>query len=106
MCQIVQKLEKDTELELFPTNGKSDNSYNSNQDLGEKRMEINKELQNYRIMEWFGSEGTFKIIQFQSPCYRQGHFSLDQVAQSPIQPGLECFQEGAFTTTPWCRALS
>lgn len=32
MCQIVQKLEKDTELELFPTNGKSDNSYNSNRD--------------------------------------------------------------------------
>ena len=63
-------------------------------------MEINKELQNYRIMEWFGSEGTFKIIQFQSPCYRQGHFSLDQVAQSPIQPGLERLQGGGIHNLP------
>ena len=29
-----------------------------------------------------------------TPCYRQGHLPLDQVAQSPIQPGLECFQGG------------
>ena len=27
-------------------------------------------------------------------CYRQGHLPLDQVAHSPIQPGLECFQGG------------
>jgi len=39
-------------------------------------------------------EGTFKIISFQYSCYRQGHLSLDQVAKSPIQPGLECFQGG------------
>jgi len=30
-------------------------------------------------------EGTFKIIYFQSPCYRQGHLPLDQVAHGPIQ---------------------
>ena len=45
-----------------------------------------------RIIEWFGLEGTIKIIQFQPPHYRQGHLPLDQVAQSPIQPGLECLQ--------------
>jgi len=42
--------------------------------------------------------GTFKIIWFQPPCYRQGHLPLDEVAQSPIQPGLECLQGGASTT--------
>jgi len=44
--------------------------------------------------EWFGLEGIFKIILFQLPCYMQGHFPLDLVAQSPIQPDLECFQGG------------
>jgi len=43
-------------------------------------------------------EGTFKIIQFQHG-YGQGHLPLDQVAHSPIQPGLECFQGGGFTTS-------
>ena len=38
-------------------------------------------------------EGTLKIILFQS-CHGQGHIPLDQVAQSPIQPGLEHFQGG------------
>ena len=41
------------------------------------------------FIEWFELEGTFKIIQFQPPCYRQGHLLLDQVAHSPILPGLE-----------------
>ena len=40
-------------------------------------------------------EGTLKITQFQPLCYRQGHLLLDQVAQSPIQPGLESLQGGA-----------
>jgi len=48
----------------------------------------------YRIVEWFGFEGTLSIISFQSPCHRQGHLPLDQVAQSPIQPGLEHCQGG------------
>ena len=50
-------------------------------------------LQQIIIMEseWFGLERAFKIISFQALCYRQGHLPLDQVARSPIQPGLECF---------------
>jgi len=32
------------------------------------------------------------IIKFQPPCYVQGRQSLDQAAQSHIQPGLECLQ--------------
>uniref|UniRef100_A0A8C3PLQ6 Uncharacterized protein n=1 Tax=Calidris pygmaea TaxID=425635 RepID=A0A8C3PLQ6_9CHAR len=46
----------------------------------------------HRIIEWFGLEGTLKIIEFQTPCHGQGHLPLDQVAQSPIQPGLEHLQ--------------
>ena len=42
----------------------------------------------HRIVEWFGLGGTLKIIQFQTPCHGQGHLPLDQVAQSPVQPGL------------------
>ena len=45
-------------------------------------------------MEWFGLEGTLKIIWFQPPCHEQGHLPLDQVAQSSIQPGLERCQGG------------
>jgi len=37
-------------------------------------------------------EGTLNIIEFQPPCHGQGHLKLEQVAQSPIQPGLERFQ--------------
>jgi len=32
------------------------------------------------------------IIEFQPPCYVQGHQPLEQAAQSHIQPGLECLQ--------------
>ena len=45
-----------------------------------------------RIIEWFGWEGTFKGRLVQSPCNEQGYLQLDQVAQSSIQPDLECFQ--------------
>jgi len=45
-------------------------------------------------------EGTLKIIWFPPPCRGQGPLSPDQVAQSPIQPGLEHFQgEGASTAS-------
>jgi len=40
-------------------------------------------------MEPFGLEGTFKIIQFQALRYKHGHLLVDQVAHSPMQPGLE-----------------
>ena len=49
---------------------------------------------NHRIIEWFGLEGTLKITWIQPPCHEQGHLPLDQVAQSPIQPGLQHFQGG------------
>ena len=54
----------------------------------------------YSIIEQFVLVGTFKIIQSQPPRYMQGHLPLDQVAHSPIQPGLECFQGGGTTTAP------
>jgi len=40
----------------------------------------------------FGLEGTFRGHLAQTPCNEQGRLQLDQVAQSPVQPGLECFQ--------------
>ena len=45
-----------------------------------------------RPTEGFGLEGTFKGHLVQPPCHGQGHLALDQVAQSPVQPGLEHFQ--------------
>ena len=44
------------------------------------------------MIEWFGLEGTFKGYLVQPPCHERGHLQLDQVAQSPVQPDLECFQ--------------
>jgi len=46
----------------------------------------------HRNIECFGLEGTFRGRLAQLPCSKQGHLQLDQVAQSPVQPGLECFQ--------------
>jgi len=43
-------------------------------------------------IEQFGLEGTFKSHLVQQPCNEQGHHLLDQVAWSPVQPHLECFQ--------------
>jgi len=43
-------------------------------------------------MVWVGQD--FKYHPVPTPCHRQGHFPLDQVAQSHIQPGLEHFQGG------------
>lgn len=40
-----------------------------------------------RIMEQFGLEETFKGHLV----HPLGHFPLDQVAQTPVQPGLEYF---------------
>jgi len=48
--------------------------------------------QNHRIIERPGLKRTSQIIQFQPPCYVQGHQPPDQAAQSRIQPGLECLQ--------------
>lgn len=43
----------------------------------------------HRIIEWLGLGGTLMIIQFQPYCRGRGHLPVHQVAQSPIQPGLE-----------------
>jgi len=45
-----------------------------------------------RITKCFGLEGTFRSHLAQPSCSEQGHLQLDQVTQSPIQPGLESFQ--------------
>lgn len=42
-----------------------------------------------RVTGWVRLEGTLK---FNPLGYGQGHLSLDQIVQSPIQPGLERFQ--------------
>ena len=47
-------------------------------------------LADHRIIEYFGLEGTFRGHLAQPSCSKQGHLQLDQVAQSPIQPGPEC----------------
>lgn len=40
----------------------------------------------FRIIEWFVFEGIFTDHLVQCPCHGQGYLSLDQVAQSPVQP--------------------
>jgi len=44
------------------------------------------------LSEWFVLEGSHKSHPVQLPCSEQGHLQLEQVAQSPIQPDLECHQ--------------
>ena len=50
----------------------------------------------HRIIKWLGLEEISRIIKFQPLCHRQGCQPLDQVldqiAQSPIQPGLKHLQ--------------
>ena len=50
----------------------------------------------HRIIKWLVLEETPSVIKFQIPCHKQGYQPpdpvLDQVAQGPIQPGLEHFQ--------------
>ena len=43
-----------------------------------------------RIIESLELEGTFKDPIVQLPCNEQGHLQLDEVAQCPVQPDLEC----------------
>ena len=53
-------------------------------------------ITNHRIIEWFGLEGTSRIMKLQPSCCRQGrqpsYLILDQAAQCSIQPGLEHLQ--------------
>ena len=46
----------------------------------------------YRIIERFGLEKIFNIIQFWLPCHGQGLHPPDQAVQGPIQPDLEHLQ--------------
>jgi len=46
----------------------------------------------YRITECFVLERIFRNHLTHLPCSKQGYLYQDHVAQSPIQPGLECFQ--------------
>ena len=46
----------------------------------------------YAVIERLGLEETFRGHLAQPPCREQGHLQVDQVAQSPVQPDLECFQ--------------
>jgi len=57
-----------------------------------QRENSSNESWNHRNIECFGLEGTFRVHLAQHPCSEQGHLQLGQVAQSPVQPGLECFQ--------------
>jgi len=57
-------------------------------------MFITNYIKSSAYAECFGLEGTFKGHLAPIPCSEQGHLQPDQVAQSPIQPGLECFQGG------------
>ena len=63
----------------------------------------NKLLSFHRIIEWLGLEGISRIIKFQLPCQRQGcqqlDQALDQIAQGPIQPGLEHLQDEVSTAS-------
>jgi len=49
----------------------------------------------HRVIKCFVLEGTFKDHLVQSSCHRQGHLSLDQVAQNAVQPDFEHFQGGS-----------
>ena len=59
-----------------------------------KDSRLNPSNHSPRILEWFGSEGTLSITQFQLPCHGQRPLPPAQGAQSSIQPGLEHCQGG------------
>ena len=46
----------------------------------------------HRVVESFQLEGTLRGRLAQLPCNEQGHPQLDQGAQSPVWPDLECLQ--------------
>ena len=53
----------------------------------------------HRIIEQFRLESACKGHLVQPPCSEQGPLQLNQVALSPVQPGLECCQGWASTTS-------
>lgn len=63
----------------------------------------------YRITEWFDLEGILKTVEFQIHCCGQGQLPLVQVAEVPIQPGFEHFQEWVIHSLAghlfWCLTI-
>lgn len=55
------------------------------------------------IPEWFGWKGISKPIPLH-PCHRQGHLLLNQVAPSPLQPGLGHFLGWGILDVTWYSA--
>jgi len=53
-------------------------------------VQTSTSIRNHRITEWFGVEGTFEGHLVYPPATSRDVFT--QVAQSPVQPGLECSQ--------------
>jgi len=55
-------------------------------------------VDNRRITEWLGLEGTSRIMKLQGPCLRQGHqppyLILDQAAQAPSNLALNTSRDG------------
>ena len=62
----------------------------------------------YRIIESQNGLGRKGPLRPSVPtrCYRRGHLYLEQVAHSPIQPGLECFQGGTLLLWATCSHVS
>jgi len=53
----------------------------------------------HRFTESHELEGSLEGHVAQLPCNEQKHLQLDQVAQSPVSPDLECLQGRASTTS-------
>jgi len=51
-------------------------------------------------------EGTFKGHLAQPPCSEQGDLKLDQVAQTPVQPGLATFPGMGPPLPLWCQCFT
>lgn len=58
-----------------------------------------------QAVEWSGLEAALKVASFQPLCHRQGHLPLGQIAQSPIQSGLEHFHWGITKQEYWTRQV-
>jgi len=64
---------------------------------------VKTKARSHRIIETLELEGTPKGHQLQLSCNEQGHLQLHQVAQSSIQPDLECLQGRGHSRSRWTR---
>ena len=58
------------------------------------------------VTELFQLDRTFKGHLVHVPCNEQGHLQLYQVAQSPVQPDLECLQRMGHPPSLWAASYS